>query len=100
MYFYKIRNRNFTKIAIQSSYRSTQKDIFSDTKRLIGNEYYCDYFLVYNYHIGKLFKRYFKGEPIQIGSFRSNFLKQRKRRKKLIFYIYQVLKVKQMMIFL
>lgn len=88
LFFYKIRNRNFTKIAIQSSYRSTQKDIFSDTKRLIGNEYYCDYFLVYNYHIGKLFKRYFKGEPIQIGSFRSNFFKTKKKTKKKIDILY------------
>ena len=24
----------------------------------------CDYFLVYNYHIGKIFKKYFKGKGI------------------------------------
>lgn len=84
LFFYKIKNQNLIKIAVQSSYRSTQKDIFSNTKDLMDNGYNCDYFLVYNNHIGNIFKKYFKGEPIQIGSFRSNFFKIKKKIKKKI----------------
>ena len=88
LFFYKIRNQNLIKIAIQSSYRSTQKDIFSYPKKLMKTYNNCDYFLVYNYHIGKIFKKYFKGKPIQIGSFRSNYFKAKKPKKKIdILYI-------------
>lgn len=88
LFFYKIKNQNMTKIAIQISYRSTQKDIFANPKQLMSNGYNCDYFLVYNNHIGKMYKKYFKGKPIQIGSFRSNFNTKKKTKKKIdILYI-------------
>jgi surface carbohydrate biosynthesis protein len=88
LFFYKIKNQNMTKIAIQISYRSTQKDIFYNSKQLMSGGYNCDYFLVYNNHIGKIYKKYFKGEPIQIGSFRSNYNTKKKTKKKIdILYI-------------
>lgn len=88
LFFYKIKNHNMTKIAIQIAYRSTRKDIFYNSKQLMNNEYNCDYFLVFNNHIGKFYKKYFKGEPIQIGSFRSNFNTKKKTKKKIdILYI-------------
>lgn len=89
LFFYKIKNQKITKIAIQSSYRSTQKDLFSNSKDdLMSEKNNCDYFLVYNYHIGKIYKKYFKGKAIQIGSFRSNCFKIRENIKKKIDILY------------
>ena len=81
--FYELEsNSNYKKILIQNSYRSTQGDIFYKLEDLKKKKYECDYILVFNKHVGKLYNTFLKGQCIQIGPFRSNSIPKKEKEKK------------------
>ena len=83
--FYDLKlNLNCKKILIQNSYRSTQLDIFYQLEDLKKNKikYECDYILVFNKHVGRLYNSFLKGKYIQIGPFRSNSIPKKNKAKK------------------
>ena len=87
--FYELNlNSNCKRILIQNTFRSTQGDIFSKIEYLKKKNYRCDYILVFNKHVGELYKKFLVGTPIQIGSFRSNsFLIKKTKKKYDILYV-------------
>ena len=81
--FYELKsNLNFKKVLIQNSYRSTQQDIFYKLEDLKKKKYECDYILVFNKHVGRLYNTFLKGQSIQIGPFRSNSIPKKNKEKK------------------
>lgn len=81
--FYELKsNSNFKKILIQNSYRSTQQDIFYKLEELKKKKYECDYILVFNKHVGRLYNTFLKGQYIQVGPFRCNSIPKKNKAKK------------------
>lgn len=77
-------NKKMTTAIVQKSFRSyTESDILSRLDKLRKiKDYHCDYLLMFNTEIGKIFKSFLNGKIIPIGSFRSNFVLKKKKIKK------------------
>ena len=85
--FYKIKpSYGSKKIFIQAAYRTaTEEDIFYHTNFLKKQKSlnFVDYMLVFNKRVGQEYKKFINGEYKEIGSFRSNFFKISKAKKKI-----------------
>ena len=82
-HLYKV-NKKMTTAIIQKSFRScTESDILSRLDKLRKiKDYHCDYLLMFNTEVGKLFKSFLNGKIIPIGCFRSNSVLKKKNIKK------------------
>ena len=81
--FYELGNNSLYKtILIQNAFRSTQLDVFYKKEELKKRNFKCDYILVFNKHVGKLYNEFLKGKVFQIGSFRSNSIRKKNLKKK------------------
>ena len=77
--FCKIRNfKNSKKILIQQAWRTVLDDaILSNINKKKVFNYKIDYLLMFNKHIGKKFLSFIKGKVVEIGSFKSNLIKNK-----------------------
>tara|TARA_B100001093_G_scaffold518568_1_gene603899 strand:+ start:944 stop:2107 length:1164 start_codon:yes stop_codon:yes gene_type:complete len=84
--FYKIKpSHGSKKIFIQAGYRTaTREDVFYHTNFLKKQKSlnFVDYMFVFNKRIGQEYKKFINGDIKEIGSFRSNFFKISKAKKK------------------
>ena len=83
-------NKTIKTIIIQKAHRSREaSDVLYKLNQLRKNkDYYCDYLLMFNTEIGKIFKTFLKGKIIPIGSFKSNLVLKKKKIKKEIDLLY------------
>ena len=69
---------------IQNALRTLQKeDILSQSNQIKKKIFSVDYYFCFNEAIGKQFKSLLKCSVVPIGSFRSNFYKKKKIKKKI-----------------
>ncbi len=88
--FYLLKNYyKFAKyITIQNAMRSTKEDIFADLKKMKKSKaYQCDYVLVFNQGIGKLYKSFCSAKIVVIGSVLSNLKPKTFKKKYDLVYI-------------
>ncbi len=70
---------DITTVAVQSSWRGEQADIFRHFKQRMGDkDLRADYVLTYNQEVGQLYRRHVGGKIIPIGSLLNNHFKQTK----------------------
>ena len=68
--------------------RSTKEDIFADLKQMKKSKnYQCDYVLVFNQGIGKLYKSFCSAKIVVIGSVLSNLKPKTFKKKYDLMYI-------------
>ncbi len=85
--FYSFKNKNseMKKIIIQKAFRTKlPSDVLSQLKKLKKNKNnYCDYLLMFNKGIGKIYNSFLNGKVIPVGSFKSNSVAKKKQKKKI-----------------